>query len=135
MNVAQMFASPANGFVLMLFLNIRVERVQVEFECRAANVANHSESLLDCVDKIGLEAIQRFQTNELAKFLRIACDSFQVFDDMLPLPSVFSVSHGFGAPYIRINGSAQHRAIEFNHLVQQRTEIFDTVRLTRLSSS
>src|SRR5438034_1180302 len=47
----------------ILFLDIHVERVEVQFQCRTINVRNQIQPLFAGVNKIRLKTIHRFQGN------------------------------------------------------------------------
>src|SRR5688572_24769974 len=57
--VSQMFASFPDRLSLILLLDVHVERVEVQFDCRAADRLEQLQSLVTGVEEVGLKAIER----------------------------------------------------------------------------
>src|SRR4051812_5733217 len=87
--MAERFARFANGVALVLLLDVHMEGVQVQLECFAADVLEHLESLRGGVDEVGLETVQRFQTDLPPLLLSVSAKVFEMADDRLPLLFVF----------------------------------------------
>ena len=59
MEVKQLIASKADGIRDRLLLDIHVKRIKKQPDIRAVDPANKIQPLSDCVDQIGLEAVER----------------------------------------------------------------------------
>src|SRR5438034_846828 len=83
--MAKQFACFANGFGLVLLLDIHVEGIEMELEGGTPHVLDHLQRLVAGIDEVSLESIERFQTNLAPSALRVITESAQVIHDRLPL--------------------------------------------------
>src|SRR5256885_11187739 len=75
----------ANGRRLVLFLDIHMKSVQVEFQDFAADIPDHFESLVTGVDEVSLKAIERFEAHLPPAFFGLFAQGLKMTHDSTPL--------------------------------------------------
>src|SRR3990170_5820100 len=69
----------------MALLYVGVESVEMNFDIRGADILDQSRGVLQRVEEIGFEAVQRFQANGDVAFSRALCRLLKTFHSPLPL--------------------------------------------------
>ena len=75
--MAEVLAGFADSGRLVLFFDVHVERVELDFERGTAYITNHLQGLVAGVDEIRLESIQRFEANPLPRAAACALRDFR----------------------------------------------------------
>ena len=117
--MAEELADFLNGFGLVLFLDVHVERIEMDLQGGTADIGNHFQGLIGGVDEISLETVEGFEADDTAFFLGVFGEFLEVFDDRLPLLGVFLLGHGVGTTYFAVNRPDEVGAIEHDHLIDQ----------------
>src|SRR5271154_762464 len=115
----------------VLFFDIHMKRIEQQPDIGAIDVANHIQALVDGVDEIGFETIQRFEP----KFhFVISCDGsclLQALDSATPLPPALRRLEKLCLTYRRIHWSddagGAERSGNFDTLSQIRQSIRATI--------
>ena len=104
--MAKIFAGPSDGQVLIFLLNVRMKRVEMQLERRAADIRNQLKPLLDSVEEVSFKPVQRFHADQFPALVRIAGNNFEIIHNSFPLSLSFSGSECLRPAQIRINWSA-----------------------------
>ena len=68
--MSELLSRSANRFALMFLLNVCVKRIQMKLKHRAANICDEFQALINRIEKIGFEPIQRLDADNLSALLR-----------------------------------------------------------------
>ena len=79
--VSEQAAGLANGFGLILFLDVHVEGVEVDLHVGRADCLDELEALIAGVEEIGLKAVERLDAKINALFAGVGGEDLQVLHD------------------------------------------------------
>src|SRR5437588_8007201 len=103
--MAEQFARLADGRPLEFFLDVHVERVEVQLERVGTDVLDELEALVAGVEKVGLETVERLNANLASAVLSIVGQLLQIRYHQRPLLFLLRRLHGVGLAHGAVNGA------------------------------
>ena len=114
-----MLAGFDDCLALIFLLDVHVKGIEVQFECLAANILDHLQSLIAGVDEIGFKPVQRLQADHPAPFFSISAEGLEVLDHGFPLLGILFGRNGVRTAHCRIHRPDERRTVQDHHLVNQ----------------
>ena len=118
--VAQRLAGLDDCRSLILFLDVHVERVEVQDDILRADGLDEREPLVGGVEEVGLEAVQRLDAEGDALRRCVGGEHFQVLHHERELHLLLFRLHGVGLAHDGVNRADEARAAHDGGLVHER---------------
>ena len=121
--MTEQFARLANRPSLVLFLDVHMKRIEVQFHRFRAHCLDEFEPFVARVQKVRLEPIERLDTNLFGARFGVLSELLEVLHHQGPFQLLLRGFDRVGLAHDTVNRTDERRAIQHNHLVDERLAV------------